>query len=238
MHFLDLMLPTPEENLALDEAMLVAAEETGGGETLRVWESATPFVVLGYFCRLADDVDEVACRADGVPILRRVSGGGTVLQGPGCLNFAVVLDMRGEPALRDIGRSHRIILGKIAGALAPRFSGIEFHPPNDLSIACRKFSGNAQRRRRDWLLHHGTLLYDFPLASVARCLREPQRRPDYRASRRHDDFLMNLATDREWLVARLRETWHADPVAADWPRALTAELVASRYANPEWIRRR
>ena len=238
MHFLDLTLPTPEENLALDEALLAAAEETGDGETLRIWESATPFVVLGYFCQLANDVDEAACRAGGVPILRRVSGGGTVLQGPGCLNFAVVLDMRTEPMLRDIGRSNSIILDRIADALAPRFSGIEFHPPNDIAIAGRKFSGNAQRRRRDWMLHHGTLLYDFPLANVARCLREPQRQPDYRASRPHRDFLMNLATDRAWLAARLRETWQADKDANDWPRALTTELAATRYSNPEWIRRR
>lgn len=238
MHFLDLTLPTPEENLALDEALLVAAEEHGGGEILRIWESATPFVVLGYFCRLADDVDEAACLTDGVPILRRVSGGGTVLQGPGCLNFAVVLDMRAGPELRDIGRSHRIVLGRIADALAPRFAGIEFHPPNDLAIGGRKFSGNAQRRRRDWLLHHGTLLYDFPLASVSRCLCEPQRQPDYRANRPHGDFLTNLAADRERLVARLRETWRADNITAGWPRALTAELVATRYVNSEWTRRR
>jgi lipoate-protein ligase A len=238
VHFLNLTLPTPEENLALDEALLAAAGETGGGATLRIWESAAPFAVLGYFCRLADDVDEAACRADQVPVLRRVSGGGTVLQGPGCLNFAVVLDLRAEPALRDIGQSHRIILSRVVEALAPRFTGIEFHPPNDLAIAGRKFSGNAQRRRRDWLLHHGTLLFNFPLASVARCLREPQRQPDYRASRPHGDFLMNLATDRAWLAARLRETWQADKDATDWPRALTAELAATRYSNPEWIRRR
>ncbi len=238
MQWLNLSLPTPEENLALDEALFVAAEENNGCEILRVWENPAPFVVLGYFCRLADDADEDACRADGVPILRRVTGGGTVLQGPGCLNFAVVLDMRATPALRDISRSHRIILDRIAGALAPRCGPVEFHPPNDLAIAGRKFSGNAQRRRRDWLLHHGTLLYDFPLASVTRCLREPQRQPDYRASRLHDAFLMNLPVDRAWLVDRLREAWHADSEAAEWPRAQTAELVASRYSNPEWIRRR
>jgi len=236
VRWLDLTLPTPEENLALEEALLVDAEERKGEEILRVWESATPFVVLGHFCRLADDVEEAACRADGVPILRRVSGGGTVVQGPGCLNFAVVLDLRARPALRDIAGSHRFILGRIVAALAPRFSGVELHPPNDLAIAGRKFSGNAQRRRRDWLLHHGTLLYDFPLATVGRWLREPPRQPAYRAGRPHGDFLMNLAADRAWLVARLREAWGADTTAADWPRTLTAALAASRYGRPTWTR--
>ncbi|HEV3117610.1 MAG TPA: lipoate--protein ligase family protein, partial [Gemmataceae bacterium] len=84
MYLLDLTLPTIAENLALDEALLLEAE-AGGAEVLRFWEWKRPAVVLGAGSRLADDVDEAACHADGVPILRRSSGGGTVLLGSGCL---------------------------------------------------------------------------------------------------------------------------------------------------------
>src|SRR5579872_7437387 len=91
MRYLGLTLPTPEENLAFDEALLLAAE-AGGGEVLRVWEWPRPAVVLGSGGRLAEEVDRAACRADGVPVLRRSSGGGTVLLGGGCLLFTLVLD--------------------------------------------------------------------------------------------------------------------------------------------------
>jgi lipoate-protein ligase A len=74
MRYLGLTLPTPEENLALDEALLVAAE-AGGGEVLRVWEWPRPAVVLGSGGKLTEEVDVSACRADGVPVLRRSSGG-------------------------------------------------------------------------------------------------------------------------------------------------------------------
>ena len=46
---------------------------------------------------------------------------------------------------------------------------------SDLVLGDLKFSGNSARCRRRWLLYHGTLLYDFPLALVARCLKMPPR---------------------------------------------------------------
>src|SRR5579885_3444321 len=107
MHFLDLTLPSPAENLALDEALLLAADSGDGGECLRFWEWPTPAVVLGSGARLADDVDEPACSADSVPILRRSSGGGTVLLNRGCLLYTLVLSYERDPALADIRQSYR-----------------------------------------------------------------------------------------------------------------------------------
>src|SRR5262249_34075225 len=102
MRYLDLTLPTLAENLALDEALLLEAEADRGGELLRIWEWPAPAVVLGAACRLVEEVDADACRADGVPILRRASGGGTVLLGAGCLCFSLVLAYNRDPALREI----------------------------------------------------------------------------------------------------------------------------------------
>ena len=238
MQFLDLTLPTPEENLALDEALLSLAEQTEGSEVLRVWEVKAPCVVLGHFCRVADDVNESACAADGVPVRRRVSGGGTVLIGPGCLNFSLVLDARLRPELVDVSRSHVLILDRIAEVLAARKPRIGFDGTSDLCLDGRKFSGNAQRRRRNWLLHHGTLLYNFPLEHIGRYLLEPPRQPTYRAHRPHSDFVTNFPAQAAWLVEGFRLAWAADDPLPVWPREMTAQLVRSRYARPEWIRRR
>src|SRR5262245_36170851 len=98
--FLDRTLPTLAENLALDEALLIAAE-AGGPEVLRLWRWPAPAVVLGAGGRLADDVRADACAADGVPVRRRSSGGGTVLLGPGCLCYSLVLGMD-RPGLREL----------------------------------------------------------------------------------------------------------------------------------------
>ena len=238
MDFLDLTLPSLAENLALDEALLLAAESGVGGEVLRFWEWASPAVVLGSGGRLADDVDELACSNDRVPILRRSSGGGTVLLGRGCLLYTLVLSYRRHPALPDIRRSYRFILGHISEALAEGVGPIAQAGISDLIFAGRKFSGTAQQRKRSFLLHHGTLLYDMDLSLIPRYLHEPPRQPEYRAGRTHLDFVVNLPLCRDEIKQRLRRLWEADEARLAWPTAEVKRLVSDKYANPQWTRRR
>jgi lipoate-protein ligase A len=238
MHALDLMLPTAAENLALDEALLLTAEAEESGDVLRFWEWRRPAVVLGAGGRLAEDVNEPACQADGVPILRRTSGGGTVLLGAGCLCFSLVLSYDRDPALTQIASSYVYILDRILRALAGVLPGMGCAGTSDLAAGGRKFSGNAQQRKRAHLLHHGTLLYGFDLALVSRYLREPARQPEYRDNRAHGDFLVNLPLGAEELKRRLRQAWGADTELPDWPRQMVHELVAEKYSKAEWARRR
>jgi lipoate-protein ligase A len=237
MRYLELTLPTPEENLALDEALLLDAEATGG-EVLRIWEWSRPAVVLGSGCKLAEEVNQDACRADGVPILRRSSGGGTVLLGPGCLLFSLVLDTERAKELADIRRSYVYILERIARALAPEVVGAEVRGISDLAIDGRKFSGNAQQRKQRHILHHGSLLYAFDAANVARYLPPPPREPEYRAGRAHAEFLMNLALSRAMLAERLRVEWRAEAGAGAWPQHDVQRLVSEKYSKAEWVARR
>ncbi len=237
MHALDLTLSTPAENLALDEALLLHAEAGEGGEVLRLWEWPRPAVVLGAGCRLADDVDEAACRTDGVPVLRRSSGGGTVLLGAGCLLYTLVLDGERAPELAGIRSSYAYILSRVAAAF-PEAGGVEQAGTSDLAAAGRKFSGNAQQRKRRFLLHHGTLLYAFDLSRVGRYLRPPPRQPEYRAGRDHAAFLRNLELPADEIRRRLRAAWGADGAEAEWPAERVRVLTAEKYTSEEWIRRR
>jgi lipoate-protein ligase A len=238
MDFLDLILPTPEENLALDEALLLSAEAGESGEVLRLWESERYLVVLGAGCRLAEEVDEAACVADGVPILRRASGGGTVLLGPGCLLFSLVLAFDRAPALREIQSSYHYILERVAQAFATVLPGAAMAGTSDLAADGRKFSGNSQQRKRTHLLHHGTLLYEFDLKLIGRYLRQPVRQPEYRARRDHREFVRNLPCTVEQARTITRSTWDADPLRVDIPRDRVEELVAEKYSREEWTRRR
>jgi lipoate-protein ligase A len=238
MWLLDLTLPGAAANLALDEALLLEAEAGRTGEGLRLWEWPHAAVVLGAGGCLADDVDEAACRADGVPILRRASGGGTVLLGPGCLCYSLVLAYGRSPALREVPFSYAYILGRVREALAGLLPDVSPAGTSDLAGEGRKFSGNAQQRKRGHLLHHGTLLYDFDAGRVARYLRQPARQPAYRARREHAAFLRNLPAGAAELGRRLRAAWQAEEEMADWPRERVGQLVAEKYSRPEWIRRR
>lgn len=238
MRFLHLTLPTITENLALDEALLLEAEADRGGEVLRVWEWPSHAVVLGSGGKLAEDVDEAACQADGVPILRRSSGGGTVLLGPGCLLFSLILNYESSPELREISSSYAFILGRIREALSDLLPNIERAGTSDLASGGRKFSGNSQQRKRNHLLHHGTLLHGFDLDRIGLYLRMPVKQPDYRARRTHEGFLMNLPARAGDLTERLRKAWRADAELPAWPRDAVRRLVAEKYGKDEWTSRR
>ncbi len=234
MECLDLTLPTPEENLAADEALWEAVE-AGGAEVLRFWESSTPFVVLGYANRAEREVDLAACRARRVPVLRRCTGGGTVLQGPGCLNYTLALRIEERGPTAGIPGTNLWVLNRHAAALGALLNQpVRRRGETDLAIGERKFSGNAQRRGRRALLFHGTVLLDLDLALVAAVLPAPSRAPDYRGGRAHADFLMNLHLPATAVKEALRRAWQAiQPAVAPSPARL-AELVASRYGRPEW----
>jgi lipoate-protein ligase A len=238
MHFLDLTVPSAAENLALDEALLLEAEAGRGGEALRLWEWPHYAVVLGAGCVLADDVDEAACRAHGVPVLRRASGGGTVLLGPGCLCYSLVLSFERGPALHEITPSYVYILGRLRDSLTGLLPAIEQAGTSDLADGGLKFSGNAQQRKRHHLLHHGTLLYDFDLARIGRYLRMPARQPEYRGKREHAMFLRNLPAAAAELKWKIRDGWEAGEEMTGWPREATRRLAEEKYSREEWLRRR
>lgn len=239
MRTLDRSFSSPEENLACDEALLEMCEEGYREDILRIWESPTIFVVLGYTNSAGREVDRQACLSVGVPILRRCSGGGTVLQGPGCLNYALVLHSERNRLLHDITGTNLYILQRHAGALRSHIDhAIEIQGDTDLTIDGRKFSGNSQRRRGNVLLFHGTFLYKYSLETIERYLPHPSAEPGYRQHRSHSEFLANLPLERETLKTLLTHTWDSHDVLEEVPHARIERLVEEKYSRSTWTFRR
>lgn len=237
MQYLELTYPTIAENLALDEALLIEADEGRAGSVLRIWELAEPAIVLGSTCRIRDDVILDRCCEDQVAISRRSSGGGTVLIGAGALNVAVVLRIDSAPGLGFVDVAQKHVLQAIAETLKLKGVPVDLLGSSDLTIRSRKFAGSAQRRLRDHFLVHTSILYDFPLDLIARYTQLPTRQPAYRAQRSHEDFLTNVTLTRSELIAAVRSAW-LDP-NRPWsvPAGLIQELVASKFGNAAWIER-
>lgn len=232
----------PAELLALEEALLDFCESSDHPGFLTFWEAATYFVVLGYGKRLEQETYSETCARLKIPIFRRTSGGGTVLQGPGCLNYTLILPLDHAPELETITGANRFIMEHVRQAFAPLFTGVvSVQGHTDLTLDGLKFCGNAQRRKRRCLLFHGSVLHHFDLELVTRTLRVPAQQPDYRKNRTHDQFITNCHLRPAAIESALRSRWNAntpcDSDTANRVLSLAKALSLSKYSQNEWNRR-
>jgi len=235
MYYCDLTFQSPAENLAFDEALLDACEDGLVGPVLRFWEPASAFVVIGYGNRVAQEVNLPACERLGVPVFRRCTGGGTVLQAPGCLNYTLILRMDSHPSLEGItGTNEYVMEANRACISALAGLAVERKGHTDLAIAGRKFCGNAQRRRRNFLIFHGCFILDCDLALMEQVLQMPSKQPDYRHGRAHTDFLTTLNVAGDDLKSALKAAWGAAEMLATVPLERMRSLVREKYSSTDW----
>ena len=251
MQLLRLPFTAPAEQLAADEAILDDAEAGTAPETLLFWEPRTTFVVVGYANRVASEVNVAACEKNGIPIFRRCSGGGTVVQMPGGLNYSLILRIDEHGPTRNISTANQFIMEKNRAAIATLFPGpqtpdaiphIAVRGHTDLTrvtqhaagVTERKFAGNSQRRRKNFLLFHGTLLLNCDLNAISELLRMPSLEPDYRAGRPHQDFVTNLDLPAEQITAALARAWDAKAAETELPVEKIRALAREKYATAGW----
>jgi lipoate-protein ligase A len=235
---LELFLPSPAEQLAADEALLDWCEAGRGGELMLFWEPHGTFVVVGYANKVTTEVNLAACEENGVPIFRRCSGGGTVVQMAGGLNYSLILRIAETGPTRSISSANQFIMEKnraaIQSAIGNRQSAISIRGHTDLCLGDLKFAGNSQRRRKHFLLFHGTLLLNCDLNLISELLRMPTLQPEYRASRAHGKFVTNLNLPAEKVKAALAQAWKANGEMPSPPLDEVKKLAREKYSTREW----
>jgi lipoate-protein ligase A len=220
----------PVDHLALDEAILLA-----GQDTIRLWEFSSPVVVAGRSTRIEQEIDRSYCQSQGISIYRRCSGGASVVAGPGCLMYSIVLSTESEPALRRIDVAHSYVMSRLLETLQLQVPETRLQGICDLTWNNCKCSGNSLRITRDSLLYHGTILYDFDLDLISRCLRAAPRQPEYRGGRGHESFVTNIAIDADQFSEDLCSRFQvsAQQGLQTWS-AQIRELRRRRYDDPAW----
>ncbi|MBD97449.1 lipoate--protein ligase [bacterium] len=197
-----------QAHLDQDNAYLVALDKDPNQPgILRFWASSTYGVVLGRSGSIEDDVYASRCQADSVPVLRRSSGGGTVLQGPGCLSYSLIMPILAHDQFKTIGSTNAFVMQTMADSLRHDLPSVSVRGHTDLTLGMHKFSGNAQRRLRYALLFHGTILYNFDLTKITYYLKQPPKQPAYRNNRPHSSFIINCGLSSNRIHDCLTQTW-------------------------------
>jgi lipoate---protein ligase len=237
-------------NMGIDEALLGLVSAGESPPTLRLYRWSPPCVTLGYFQSLEAEVDIDACRAAGVDVVRRLTGGGAVFHDAE-ITYSLVLPLGHELAPDDILESYRGICAGILRGLA--LLGVEssFEPINDIAAGGKKISGNAQTRRQGCLLQHGTVLLDLEAELMFSLLKVPAEKmkgrliEEVKARVTSLGSLLGRAVSYEEAAGALRrgfaEAWGAELEPGRLGEAEMARaraLAAERFSQDSWNRRR
>ncbi len=261
----DLKPYNPHINIALDEILcyfLALRQEPRnmrlmkGG--LRLWCNPLS-IVLGRSNQPEDVLQFLppsAASSAAVPqIARRISGGGTVLHSPNCLNYSIFLSLNHYPAFFSVQQAYQKLLGMVASCLqsqniAAELRGTDLAVPvtNSKFTNLMKISGNAQFRKRNILVLHGTLIMQPQVIELIELyLKHPPEEPAYRQERRHRHFLTSLPYNFnipnfygciKEQFKRLTGERHSIPLAIEDRQELyrmADSLAKERYTNRAWI---
>jgi len=159
----------PYMNIAVEEAVLIAVNENLSPNTVRFWRNVNS-VVVGRNQSINKAVDLNVCKKLGVTIIRRFTGGGTVYQDHGNLNWSIFF-RRSNPISPIIISDVFKIFGKaVAKGLELLGINANFYPPNMIQFNGKKISGLAAYAKRDAILCHGTLLISTNLDILSEVL--------------------------------------------------------------------
>ncbi len=183
------------EQLQLEEKLL----RSDSGNWCIINEGSAPAIVLGISGKQEELVDCAQAAQDQIPLIRRFSGGGTVIVDQDTLFITFICQKQihpfpayPEPIMRWTQELYRDALQ------LPQFNLKE----NDYVIGDRKFGGNAQYIKKDRWLHHSSLLWNFSSKNMSYLL-HPKKTPPYRQNRHHEDFLCRLSdyfSDKELFI--------------------------------------
>ncbi len=227
-------------NMAINESVSARVASGQSPPTIRFYGWKPRAISIGYFQSLEREVDLENCKAAGVDIVRRRTGGGAVFH-DNEVTYSIIAKEELFP--KDIIASYREICGYLIDALGFLGMDAEFKPINDILVKGKKISGNAQTRRAGVLLQHGTLLYEVDVDRMFSLLKVSDEKIKDKmiasAKERVTSVRQQANVDMEDVLAALEKgfTQGREYDAGELSEEELADargLVESRYKKQEW----
>lgn len=128
-----------------------------------------PSILIGRNQNTISEINLDYVKENGIQVVRRLSGGGTVYNDLGNMNFSFITYRNSNDNSMKNGFEKFAL--PVINALQSLGVNAVFTGRNDITIDEKKFSGNAQYSQKDKLLHHGTLLYDCDMSKLSLALK-------------------------------------------------------------------
>ncbi|MBF6043629.1 lipoate--protein ligase family protein [Streptomyces sp. NRRL B-1677] len=240
---------SPALHMALDEVLTAEVAAGRRPPTLRVWEWASPAVVIGSFQSLRNEVDREGAERHGMTVVRRISGGGAMFIEPGntityslCVPDALVQGL-------SFADSYAYLDDWVLGALEAMGVKAWYQPLNDIATEAGKIAGAAQKRLvgdRGAVLHHVTMAYDIDAGKMLDVLRIGREKLSDKgtksAKKRVDPLRRQTGLPRADVIGKMIDTFRdryglaAGSVTPE-EMARAEELAATKFSSEEWTAR-
>jgi lipoate---protein ligase len=145
----------PKFNLALEEYVLKYIDTDE--DILILWQNE-PSIIVGRNQNVYEEINFDFVKKHRIPVIRRITGGGTVYHDLGNLNYSFITSN-----LKNNLSNYKKFTTPVIDALNQMGVQAEFSGKSDIKISGKKISGNAQSYHKNRMLHHGTLLFDSNL---------------------------------------------------------------------------
>ncbi len=158
-------------NIAFDAALIEARQQNLVPDTIRFLRFP-PTVLVGRHQDLSLEVNRLYCEANGIGLVRRITGGGAIYLDESQLGWELVFHRSalGVAKLPDVARE---ICNAVAAGLSTLGIDARFRPRNDIEVDGRKISGTGGFYDGDVLIYQGTVLVDFDADRMVKALRVP-----------------------------------------------------------------
>jgi lipoate-protein ligase A len=182
MDIISLYTRDPCFNLAVDEFLLKERKEN-----FLVLSINDPSVIIGKHQVAHRESDTRFITLNNIPLIRRISGGGTVFHDRGNINFSFI--MQSEHGKQVDFRKYTLPVINFLSSLGV---DADFEGKNDLRVDGLKISGNAEHVYHDRVLHHGTLLFSAGLDLLKKSIRSDYSKYSTRGVGSNPSPVMNL----------------------------------------------
>ncbi len=242
----------PALHMALDEVLTAEVAAGRRPPTLRVWEWASPAVIIGSFQSLRNEVDPEGARRHGVDVVRRISGGGAMFVEPGnTITYSLSVP---EALVQGLSfqDSYAYLDDWVLGALGDMGVRAWYQPLNDIATDQGKIAGAAQKRivgpdgAPGAVLHHVTMAYDIDADKMLEVLRIGKEKLSDKgtksAKKRVDPLRRQTGLPREAVIGRMVDSFRArygltQGKVTDGELARAQELARTKFTAPEWVAR-
>jgi lipoate-protein ligase A len=243
---------SPALHMALDEVLTAEVAAGRRPPTLRVWEWASPSVIIGSFQSLRNEVDPEGAARHGVEVVRRISGGGAMFVEPGnTITYSLSVP---EALVQGLSfqDSYAYLDDWVLGALGDMGIKAWYQPLNDIATEAGKIGGAAQKRvvgtggGPGAVLHHVTMSYDIDADKMLEVLRIGKEKMSDKGTRsakkRVDPLRRQTGLPREVVIERMLASFRgryglAEGRVTDEEMARAKELADSKFSDPEWTAR-